>query len=102
MKFLFEDTKDRYKITLTKMIPDKVIQAGTSWEAALLGFYFQDDVTRARFSVRDTLIPMLDEDGRERNEPSINLLFGSITLDASAADTIRKIHDAYTGSRPKG
>ena len=102
MKFFFEDTKDRYKLTLTRMTPDKVTQAGSSWDSALLGFYFQDDVTRARLSVRDTLIPMLDEDRRERDEPSMNRLFASINLDASAGDTVRKIHDAYTGSRPKG
>ena len=101
MKFLLEDTKGLYKTTLGKMIPDKLTQAGTNWEKALLGFYFQD-VTLARFSVRDTLVAMLDEDGRQKDESSMNRLFGSISLDVSAGDTAGKIHDAYIGSRPKG
>jgi len=102
MKFLFEDTKERYKGTLSKMSPQKVQQAGTGWDKALLGFYFPDDVTRAQFSVRDTLIPMLKEDHREQDPRSIDLLLRSITLDASAEDTAGQIHAAYTGSQPKG
>ena len=101
MKFILEDTKNRYKGALNKMIPDKLTQAGSNWEKALLGFYFQD-VTLARFSVRDTLVAILDEDGRQKDESSLNRLFGSITLDVSAGDTAGKIHDAYIGSRPKG
>lgn len=102
MRFLFEDTKDRYKATLNKMNAQKVEQAGVNWDKALLGFYFPGDVTRAQFSVRDTLIPMLEEDHREQNQHSITSLLQSISLEISAGDAVDKIHDAYTASRPLG
>ena len=102
MKFVFEDTKDRYKTTLSKMDAQKVEEAGTNWDKALLGFYFGNDVTLAWFSVRDTLIPMLVEDNREQDQLAIGSLLRSITLDVSAGDVAGQIHDAYIESRPKG
>ncbi len=65
MKFLFSDTKKRYKGTLASMEPDGVDGAGAEWDQAGLGFYFRADTDRAHLSVRDTLAPILREDHRK-------------------------------------
>lgn len=102
MKFLFEDTKKRYKDMLHRMEPKKMDQAGVDWEDASLGFFFRTDLNRARFSARDTLLPMLDEHNREKDDDDVERFLESIALDSTALDTAHAIHDQYVGSRPKG
>ena len=102
MRFLFEDTKNRYKDVLSRMEPQRIQQTGTDWENALLGFFFPGDLNRARFSARDTLVPMLDEDNRDKDDGAIGQFLESIALDATALQTAHAIHDQYIASRPRG
>jgi len=101
VRFLFEDTKGRYKDILSRMEAQKFQQAGTDCENALLGFFFPGDLNRARFSVRDTLVPMLNEDKREEDDSAISRFLESISLDATVLDTVHAIHDQYTSSTPR-
>ena len=102
MRFLFDDTKDRYKDILSRMEEQKLQQAGTDWETALLQFFFPADLNRARFSARDTLVPMLNEDNREADDGAISRFLESISLDATVLDTVHGIHDQYISSRERG
>ena len=102
MRFLFEDTKNRYKDILSRMEAEKVQRAGIDLENALLGFFFPGDLNRARFSARDTLVRMLREDNREQDDGAIGRFLESIGLDVTVLDTAHGIHDQYISSRPKG
>jgi hypothetical protein len=97
-----EDALARYRGTLETMEPDKVRRLGEGWSQALLSFYFKEDQTRAAFSCRDTLLPMLRHDNRVLSKASIAQFLDSIALDASASDIALQIHDAYSESKSRG
>ena len=102
MRFTLSDTKDRYHSTLSKMESGRMASVGAEWESAGLGFFFGADLNRAHLSVRDTLIPILQDDDRQEDPDAIRDLLTATTLEQTAGDTAGQIHQAYLTSRPKG
>jgi len=100
MMFVLDDTRQRYRATLQAMESKKSERAGELWDKAALGFFF-GDVERAILSVRNTLTPMLVADRRTLSHALQSELFDSVSLEATAGDTARQIHAAYTISRPR-
>src|SRR6266481_5863237 len=102
MRFILSDTKDRYRSTLSRMESGRMTAVGAEWEDAGLGFFFGSDLNRAHLSVRDTLTPMLQEDGRQQDAHAMRDLLATVTLEQTAGDTAGQIHQSYLTSRPKG
>ena len=101
MRYILSDTKCRYRSTLSKMESGRLASLGAEWENAGLGFFFGSDLNRAHLSVRDTLIPILQEDHRQKDPDAVSDLLTAVTLEQTAGDIAGRIHQAYLTSDPK-
>jgi hypothetical protein len=78
----------------------KMEEAGNKWDKALLSFFFGNDQNLAKFSARDTLVPMLRDDRRTLPDAAMRQFLESIGLDQQAGDVASQVYSTYTTSTP--